>query len=259
MTEADLIARVCETYEAYLALGSESFEADGALFVRNRDIPNRYDANHAGLVRAEAPEQIEALLRRVEAEFAGYTHRAFELGPQTPPQFVARLLQDGGYTWRDSLHLVLDGELKATPQPADIRPVQDEAQWQALDELEHMSWGSDPPDRRAPFEQSRVYNHLKTPPVRWWLAYVDGTPRAFLNSWEGNNGVGQIEDVFTHPKFRHRGLATSLLAHGVADARAHGAGPVIIGCDPYDTPRLMYAALGWRPLHVVRHVVKQVL
>jgi predicted GNAT family acetyltransferase len=82
--------------------------------------------------------------------------------------------------------------------------------------------------------------------------------RAFLNSWEGENGVGQVEDLFTHPEYRHQGLATALLAHCVTDARAHGAGPVIIGCEPNDTPKHMYAAMGWRPLYVVRHVVKRV-
>jgi GNAT superfamily N-acetyltransferase len=257
MSNEELIARAYETAESYLALNCETFEADGARFIRDRGLPNRYDANHVYDVRAETPEQIEALLRRAESEFAGYTHRAYNLGPMTPPQFIARLSLDGGYRWNDSLQLVLEGDLKTTLKPADIRLVQDESQWQAIFELETMWWETDPPDARAPLDQTLTYFRGRSPQVRWWLAYVDGVPRAFLNSWEGENGVGQVEDLFTHPDYRHHGLATALLSHCVADVRANGAGPVIIGASPDDTPRLMYASSGWEPLYVVRHVVKQ--
>ncbi len=58
--------------------------------------------------------------------------------------------------------------------------------------------------------------------------------------------------MFTHPDFRHRGLATALIDHCVADRRAHGAGPVVIVADPTDTPKRMYAALGFRPVAIKR-------
>ena len=75
---------------------------------------------------------------------------------------------------------------------------------------------------------------------------------AYLASWEGIDGVGQVEDLFTHPDHRHRGLATALLHHGIADCRAHGAGPVVIVADPTDTPKQIYAALGFRPVAIKR-------
>jgi GNAT superfamily N-acetyltransferase len=257
MSDAYLVARACETYEAYLALGNERFEADGATLVRNRTLPNRYDANHVAHIHAETPQEIDALLARIEREFEGYTHRALYLDSLTPPQFIARLVLDGGYRVNEGLLMLLEGELQAAPRPADIRPVEDESQWQALFEMEAMWASTYPPESRTPLEQNYQNIRSKTPPVRWWLAYVDGVPRAFFNSWEGINGIGQVEDLFTHPDFRHQGLATSLLAHCVADARAHGAGPVIIGSDPDDTPKHMYASMGWRPLVVTRHFVKR--
>jgi predicted GNAT family acetyltransferase len=70
------------------------------------------------------------------------------------------------------------------------------------------------------------------------------------------NGIGQVEDLFTHPDFRHRGIATALIAHCVADARARGAGPVLITADPLDTPKQMYAAMGFRPFSVTRNYFK---
>jgi hypothetical protein len=53
-------------------------------------------------------------------------------------------------------------------------------------------------------------------------------------------------------------VATALLARGVSDARERGAGAVLIGADPSDTPRHLYAGLGFRPLCVVRGYLRRV-
>ena len=44
----------------------------------------------------------------------------------------------------------------------------------------------------------------------------------------------------------------ALIAHCVADARARGADAVVIGSDPNDWPKTLYARLGFRPLWVER-------
>ena len=100
-------------------------------------------------------------------------------------------------------------------------------------------------------------HRAKSPPVRYWLAYVDGEPRAYFASWEGIDGIGQVEDLFTHPDYRHRGLATALIHHCVSDSRTSGAGPVVIVCDPADTPKRMYAAMGFRPIAIKRNYWKR--
>jgi predicted GNAT family acetyltransferase len=68
--------------------------------------------------------------------------------------------------------------------------------------------------------------------------------------------MGQVEDLFTHPDFRHRGLATALIHHCVADARQQGAGPVMLVADAHDTPKDMYAAMGFRPVAAKREYWK---
>ncbi len=92
----------------------------------------------------------------------------------------------------------------------------------------------------------------KSPPLRYWLAYLDGAPRGYLSSWGGIDGVGQVEDLAVQTAYRHRGLATALLHRCITDCRDHGAGPVVIVADPTDTPKRMYAATGWRPVAVKR-------
>jgi GNAT superfamily N-acetyltransferase len=97
---------------------------------------------------------------------------------------------------------------------------------------------------------------VKAPDLRFWLARVDDTDAAFFSSWPGPEGVGIVEDLFTRPEFRRRGIATALIAHSVADARERGAGPVAISARVNDSPKYMYAALGFRPSCISRSYLK---
>ncbi len=259
----DLTRRALAVNQALLALGHETFEAGGALFVRDRAVPRIRDANHVTAVTASTPQEVDRLLARAEREFAGFPHRRFDVDPGTPPAFQARLALEG-YGRDEALVMVLEGEPRGEPQPCEIRPVEDEAGWAAHDQLHRLDWseytarlgraGDDPDVADEMMRNTRGMS----PPVRFWLACVDGQPRAYLSSWEGIDGVGQVESLFTHPDFRHRGLATALIHHGVADCRARlgPTGPVVIVADPSDTPKQMYAAMGFRPVAIKRNYWK---
>ena len=259
--EAELARRVHAAVTGNLELGNEAFDADGARFVRNRELPNIYDANHVTHVRCESAFDIERLLARVEQEYAHFRHRRFDIDPWTPPAFVARLVLEG-YASEEDLELVLEGELRSQPGPCDIRRVETEEQWASSGVLHEMDWVERcerlgrPPDPAVPAGFAAL--RRTTPPdLRYWMAYIDGSAVAHAWSWAGVEGVGVVEDLFTDPDYRHRGIATALISHGIADARARGAGSVIISADPSDTPMRMYAALGFRPILVVRHYVRR--
>ena len=53
-------------------------------------------------------------------------------------------------------------------------------------------------------------------------------------------------------KYFYDARGSALFDHGIADVRAQGVGPVIISADPDDSPKRMYAALGFRPLVIER-------
>jgi GNAT superfamily N-acetyltransferase len=113
--------------------------------------------------------------------------------------------------------------------------------------------------RKVPDEIGRQMfevKRLKQPPVQYFMAYVKDKPVAYFNSWAGIAGVGQVEDLFTLQKFRKRGIARALIHDCVADARTKGAGPVVIAADPTDTPKRIYAAMGFRPVAVQSHYTK---
>ena len=257
----ELASRALDVDAANLALGHETFEAYGATFVRNRAYPLVYDANHVAAVNASTPEEIDRLLARVEQEYDHTAHREFGIDFRTPPAFAARLLFEG-YERRDSLVMVLEGDLRALPLDIEIRPVRTEADWREYAALRELDWREH--ERRIkkapePAVGKSLYfvARLKQPPVQYWFACLKGRPLAYFNSWGGLDGVGQVEDLFTHPKFRHRGLATALIHHCVLECRRNGAGPVVIVADPTDTPKQMYAAMGFRPIAAYSHYLKR--
>ncbi len=261
MSEHELIARVCEAVQGYLVLGNEAIEAHDALIVRNTKRPRHYDSNHVGLVRNGSSATLDALFVTVDAAFEGYGHRRFDVDAITAPQLVGRLTLEGGYTAHVFLHQLLEGELDVSSNGFDIREVLTDADWSAYRRLDAMWWQETSVSYLGEYDPRLHYGFLsakleKRPDVRSWLAYRDGTPAAFLSSWPGSNGIGIVEDLYTHPEHRHKGLATALLAHCVADARARGASQVLITSEPNDTPKRMYAALGFRPLCTTRSYVK---
>jgi GNAT superfamily N-acetyltransferase len=136
--------------------------------------------------------------------------------------------------------------------------VERDADWDTVTELcwqdhqEEVKKGFHGPWPRSITEQLVACKRWKAPAVRFFLARVDGVDCGFFSGFPGENGVGMVEDLYTRDDFRGRGVATALISACVADARARGAGPVLIGARPDDTPKQMYARLGFRPLCVRR-------
>lgn len=64
----ELTRRAFAVDHAFLALGHETFDADGASFVRNPVYPRVHDANHVRAVRAATPDAVERLLARADRE-----------------------------------------------------------------------------------------------------------------------------------------------------------------------------------------------
>jgi GNAT superfamily N-acetyltransferase len=258
----DLSSLAVDVDAANFQLGNEVFSLPGGAFVRNRELPNIYDCNHVTAITARTPAEIDELLAAAEREFAHAAHRRFDLDHRTPPEFIARLLLDGGYERSDALVSVLEGDLIGAAPKWDIRPIESEAGWEALLALTTADFAEHQLRIGRPVEDDvakRLWlsKKSKQPPVQYWLAYDGETVVGFMNSWEGVADVGQVEDLFTRPDYRKRGVATALIHHCVADCRAKGAGPVAIVADPTDTPKEIYARMGFRPVAVQSKYLKR--
>lgn len=255
-----LTDKAIATDTANFMLGNETFELMGATFVRNATTPSIYDANHITGARPRTPEEIEAFLVAVDREYPASTHRRFDVDYRTPPEFSARLaLED--FERNDGLIFVLQGELIGVPQHSDIRPVESDADWEAFWELMLVEWREhhERTKRPASDEVARemwTSRRRKQPPVQYFVAYIKEKPVAYFNSWAGVASVGQVEDLFVLPAWRKKGVATALIHHCVTDARTKGAGPVVIAADPTETPKQIYAGMGWRPVALLSHFLK---
>lgn len=268
MTNYVLLNRVCETNSGYLALGNDSWRSHDAMFIRNRKTPRRNDANCITMVRAESGEAYEELLKSFYSEYEG-CHRFYVLvDGMTPPAFAARMTLEEGFTTDEGLVQVLEGDLRIQPRleassrSVEVREVLSEDDWLTYRELDKLWWRESGESFFGAYDSDlhdelMLHVRLKSPEVRRWFACVEGVPRAFFASWPGENGVGMVEDLFCHPDYRRRGLATALIQHCVADSRERGAGPVIINSDPKDTPKYMYAAMGFRPFYLNRAYIKR--
>jgi ribosomal protein S18 acetylase RimI-like enzyme len=247
-----------------LALGHDVFEADGATFVRNFALPGIYDANFVFGICTSQPGEVEHLLARAAREYAHAARLTFRVDPFTPTVFEARLALEG-YERDEALVMVLDGPLRRSTRRFDIRPIENESAWQAYTELKCLDWSEHAPRRNLNPEDMTTAralassNRLKCPPVQYVLAYDEGRAIGHCNAWEGADSVGQVEDLFVHPAYRRRGIATALIHECVARARRGGAGPVVIVADPTDTPKQAYAALGWQPLAICRQYWKKII
>ena len=257
-----LITRAYQTSQQWLALGHESIDVPRARLVRNRGLPRIYDANFAANVRAESPSEIDAVLHELDRAFHSFDHRHVLCDPETPPPFEARLVLDGWHAHNDLVTLVLEGDLQASGPSISIRAVECDADWQTIEDLhwldheEEVAMGFHAPWDRTLTNELVASKRCKSPDVRYFLACVDGIDCAFFSAWPGTDGMGLIEDLFTRAEFRGRGIATALIVACVDDARAQGAQSILVSARANDTPKHMYAAMGFRPLCVQRSYLK---
>lgn len=255
------IDAACEIVEAWKLWGNRVEELAGARFVTNPAFPVVRDANLVCGVRAESQAEIDAVLAHTERIFANFGHRRFQCDPRTPPTFEARLALEG-YACDETLQLLLPGALRAEPRAVALRLAETDDDWAAierlsrLDHIEEAAKEGREPYTEETTRQLTLSKRHKCPPVRFWLVREEGFDCAFFASAPAVAGVGIVEDLFTHADFRHRGIATALIAHAVSDTRTQGAGPVMIGAAVDDTPKRMYAALGFRPLCITRGWLK---
>jgi GNAT superfamily N-acetyltransferase len=248
-----LLERAVDTLHTYFELGNDRRPVPGATLVASPECPGVYDANCVTRIAAETGSGIDHLLAEVDLAYSGLGHRCFKVDPLTPPPFVARLVVEG-YRPAIEVQSLLETSLDANPGAVAIRPVTDDADWLSLARLIRMDHLESARKRwlecwpQAVTDQMVEQKKQKAPGVQFFLAGVGGKDCAFFSSWPGENGIGKVEDLFTVPSSRHRGIATALMVHAVADARLRGAQAVLIGADVNDTPKLMYYRMGFRPL-----------
>lgn len=146
----------------------------------------------------------------------------------------------------------LGPEMRA-PSPCTIRALTtdaDWAQWVALAEAQNAALPAD--EREGPghleFVERAAAGHramISAGWGRWFGAFVDGRLAASMGLFV-QDGLGRFQSVDTHPAFRRRGLATTLLRHVATEGlTAMGADTLVIAADVADVAIGIYRTAGF--------------
>jgi GNAT superfamily N-acetyltransferase len=70
--------------------------------------------------------------------------------------------------------------------------------------------------------------------------------------------IAQVENVYTHPSHRRRGLSRAIVSHAVREAHASGARLVFLVADASDWPQRFYRDVGFRDAGLLYRFKRQV-
>jgi GNAT superfamily N-acetyltransferase len=255
----DRLEQIAATYAFQQSCGHGCEDTSLARYVRSPALPDIWVANHVSLVRAQRADEIDMVLERTEQALAHCAHRMFIVDALTPPAFIARLALEGYIELSPTLHMVLELELHAEPSHLELRPVERDEDWEALYDLlraNHLEKLVHGLSLREEITRGIVAAHrAKAGAVQFFLAIVDGAPRAYGSSIVAPYGMGIVEDLFTLPAYRKRGLATALIANAIAYGRDRGMRPMLIGAFTDEPAKALYASLGFQPVCLTRQYV----
>lgn len=135
----------------------------------------------------------------------------------------------------------------ASPAQADLRTLTG-ADWEQAARLRHACDESEPSPENTAFVAAKLAEERRlceAGDATWFGAFVDGEMRAGLGVFLDGQGLARYQHVETHPAFRRRGLASSLVHFAGVEAMRRGAGTLVIVADPEAEAIRVYRALGF--------------
>ena len=243
------------------ALGHASAEGRHCHLVSDPQHPALWSANHASAIRAASAEEIDETLEDIEAAFSHSPYRVVDADAFTPPAFLARLALDGWQEQPAVILMVLQGSLPPLAGPAlAVDAVQTDADWAELRSLHELdltegarTGGAHPAEIAEGLYQVM---RKKAAAGRIFLARHAGRASAYAMAVPAAAGFGLVDDVFTAPDLRRRGIASALIAHCVAWLRQQGCGTAFLTARASDRPKVLYARLGFMPEMLAHRWVK---
>ena len=261
MSGGDLARRVAETYRWHRRLGARVVTAPHCRIVIDPVRPGVWESNHAEEISAETEDEIDAVFAAMDLHLAHTNWRVAHTDGFTPDAFLARLAYDDYQQRFIAIQMALRGSIPVAGLKLDLRAVEGEDEWRefaALVRLNHLEGHATggvmlPPSFTA--DMVAVYR-AKSPECRFHLVRVDGEAVAYGATAAAPNGLGMIEDIFTRPDARRRGVASAMLAAFVADLRGRGCDGVFLGALADERAKRLYAQLGFRPVGLASTWVK---
>ena len=206
------------------------------------------------LIVAGAPptlslDDIEAVF---DERFAGHRFASALIHDDATAAGIEREARERGWTVEHEVNMELRREPDRVADTSGVREAtKDEvvalmSSWFAEEHAKHG------PDVLRQLDEFAEREWRSRPP----RAFVSGNGEATCKLWSDGT-TAQVEDVYTAPGARGHGHARALVTHAVAVARAEGHELTFIVADDDDTPKELYARLGFDPILRATRVVRK--
>lgn len=186
---------------------------------------------------------------------------------QAPPVVITDALSDPGVEAALALHdygprvcvieMLARGAVRSTkPLPnIDVAPVDTPERWVALEALTRRDLAEGL--RTGPFDPAVGAGlieamHRRAPPCGYWLISTDGPAIGYGLSVVCPGGLGLIENLFTVPERRGRGIMSAFIVQASQRLREAGCDGIFLDALADAAPKRLYAALGFAPVALSR-------
>ena len=231
--------------------------------VRDDDNRSVWDLNRVFEVTASSDGEIDFMLETLANAYQLQGYNYFSVSPFTPPVFTARLALEDYKELTPIVQMVRAGGIDVDP-PAGFRMamVTSDDDWNDLHQLvraDHLEGGrTQGSDLDAAVTRGIVEGYRrKHGTCQFFLTFIDDTICGYGSATTCPNGIGMIEDLFTRPSFRRRGVASALIAGCVEYLRQAGATEFLIGSLISEPPKHLYHQLGFKPVCLTRSFYKK--
>ena len=209
----------------------------------NDTIPQRYYSNLVRVERSLAGSGAADLTREADRALAAFGHRVIQVDDEGEAERIAPELESFGYKAERSVLMSLHRDPDRAPDLQAVQEVSFEEARGFLTAIYRRDLVSEDPrlaERFAGFR--RVVQQAMN--GRFFAQRVDGEIAGLCELYVVED-IAQVEHVDTLEPFRGRGIARNVVLCVVHEARAAGAGMILIDADRDDWPLTLYRRFGF--------------
>lgn len=219
--------------------------------VSTADNPDFWWGNFLLLRQAPSTEQAPEWVARFEAELPWARHRAFGLDDPHPPSIAFDAFAGLGYEVERSTVMTTESVPRTSRPAADAtcRPLEGDSDWEQHLDLSLIVYPGSEADSGPSFARARAETRrrvVETGAGVWVGAFVGDQLVSQLGVVRAGRALGRYQDVETHPEFRRRGLAGTLVSlAGNLALTSREVSTLVMVADPDDEAIRLYRALGF--------------
>ncbi|HEX2085117.1 MAG TPA: GNAT family N-acetyltransferase [Solirubrobacteraceae bacterium] len=222
------------------------------LLLRTPSLDAVWSVNNAYVerpARSLSADDVEALLAR---RFAGGRFASATIEDEETAARIEPAARERGWRVEHELFMVLRGRPRHEPGSSEIREGTEAELAALLSRWFAEDFADQGPEALRQLDEFARRQRAARPRRAFVSPAADATVSLLIE-----DGVVEVEDVYALPEARGRGHARALLTHALAAARAADGDLVFLVADDDDTPKDLYARLGFAPLTRVTRVVRE--